>query len=474
MSPIKRLFFIILIACLVCMATAIGAMGPGGVSETPTKEAAQAPTPAKGGGGGSKSVDFEKLIKTLQDAKKSKPAKFEELQKLLYIKPFTTEEYDANLPMALSVEGNISNLSRNDNIKIFAYVENPNPIEIRRALYLYLEALEPGEKSFREVNLVPQIIQVNEYEPTEDNRNYTTRVFPDLTSFNYLKKPGLVLLRLKASDGVYELYSDNKTITITNNLPMLSGFKIVAPDQPRYNDPIEYISNATDVDGDMVNVTLHILDDRGKEERTNVTQVVKPGDKVVFIANQYGFFNKDDAGKNFTYYYSYGDGIAVNRTNTMFGPNLRKNIALWVEERPLVVPEEESQYWWQDYNFSVNMKNQDPGVARVSVSLFTDTEAHPWKIVDTKDVEVGQELRPVYFNIKPFDVLDAGKNFSFKFKYSELDQREKDSVNMRWIKPINEKLLKYDIASFPIVINLFGIMFAAVLCGILIERRFYR
>jgi hypothetical protein len=473
MSPFKSVLALILIGIyLFSIATVAqqGEVGPGG-APSESKEPS-APT-TSGGGGGRRTVDFDNLIKTLQDAKKNKPAKFEELQKLLYVKPFVTEEYDSDLPMALAVEGNISNLSKNDNIKVFGYVENPNPIEIRRALYLYLQALEPGEKSFRQVNLVPQIIQVNEYEQSNDKRNYSTRVFPDLTSFNYLKRPGVVLLRMKASDGVYDLYSGNTTINVTNNPPLLSGININAPKEPRYNDPIEYLSNGTDKDGDMINVTLHILDDRNNE-RKNVTQIAKPGEEVVFIANQYGFFNKDDAGKNFTYYYTYGDGMAINQTDTMSGPNLRKSITLWVEEKPLVVPEEESQYWWQNYNFSVNMKNQDPGVARVSVSLFTDTEAHPWKIVATKDVEVGQELKPVYFNVKPFDVLDANKNFSFRFKYSELDQREKDLVEMRWLKPINEKLLKYDIASFPMVINLFGIMFAAILCGILVERRFYR
>ncbi|MCJ7443852.1 MAG: hypothetical protein MUO26_04875 [Methanotrichaceae archaeon] len=472
MSRIRKLIIIFFIVCFFLIVSQGQIAGPGGAPTSESK--GPSVSPAAGGGGGARTVDFDRLFKTLQDAKKNKAVKFEELQKLLYIKPFTTEEYDTELGMALGIEANNNTtLSRNDKVKIFAYVENPNPIEIRRALYLYLEALGPSEKSFRQLNLVPQIIQVNEYSESFDNKNSTVRVFPDINSFDYLKIPGPVVLRLKASDGVYELYSGNKTLNITNIAPNLSGIKIDSPDQPRYNDPIEYVSNVTDLDGDMVNVTLHILDDQ-KRERANTTQVVKPGDKVGFMANQYGFFKKDDAGKNFTYYYTYGDGIAVNQTDIMIGPNLRKSIALWVEEKPLVVPEDESQYWWQNYNFSLNMKNQDPGTARVSVSLFTDTEAHPWKIVDTKDVEVSQELKPVYFNVKPFDVLDASKNFSFRFKYSEMDQREKDSAEMRWAKPINQKLLKYDIASFPLVLNIFGIMLVAILCGIFIERRFYR
>jgi len=474
MSKIKNVTAIIIIAVYIFSIAVVQGQeaGPGGAQIPESKEKSTAGAKAAVGGGGRRTVDFDNLIKTLQDAKNKKPAKFEELQKLLYIKPFTTEEYDANLTMGLGVIGNTT-LNRNDNIKIYAYLENPNPIEIRRAEYLFLEALEPGEKSFRQVNSVPQIIQVNEYVDSGNNINSTTRIFPELTSFSYLKVPGQILLRLKASDGVYELYSNNKTLNITNNPPNLSGFVIEAPSKPRYNDPIAYGANVTDSDGDMVNITLHVLDDRDNEKK-NVTQLVKAGARAVFSANEYGFFNKGDAGKNFTYYYTYGDGVDLNETKRLTGPDLRKSVTLYVEPKPLVVPEDENQYWWQNYNFSVNMKNQDPGIARVSVSLFTDTEAHPWKIVDTKDVDVGQEMNQVYFNVKPFDVLDIGKNFSFKLKYSEFDQDQKDFVEMTWPKAINQKLVKYDLASFPIVLNLCAIISAAILLGIFFERRFYR
>ncbi|MDD1751851.1 MAG: hypothetical protein LUQ38_02025 [Methanotrichaceae archaeon] len=467
MLKIKNVIAIIIIAVYIFSIAVVQGQeqGPGGA---PTSEKGAQGAKAAAGGGGRRTVDFDNLIKTLQDAKNKKPAKFEELQKLLYIKPFTTEEYDANLTMGLGIIGNTT-LNRNDNIKIYAYLENPNPIEIRRAEYLFLEALEPGEKSFRQVNSVPQIIQVNEYEDSGNNVNSTTRIFPELTSFSYLKRPGQVLLRFKASDGVYELYSENKTLNITNNPPNLSGFMIDAPSRPRYNDPISYVANVTDVDGDMVNITLHVLN--GEEK--NATLLVKAGDKAVFKANEYGFFTKDDAGKNFTYYYTYDDGVDANKTERLAGPNLRKSVTLSVA-KPLVVPEDENQYWWQNYNFSVNMKNMEEGIARVSVSLFTDTEAHPWKIVDTKDVDVGQEMNPVYFNVKPFDVLDVGKNFSFKIKYSEFDQDQKDFVQMISPKAINQKLLKYDIASLPIALNLFAILSIAILLGIFFERRFYR
>ena len=76
----------------------------------------------------------------------------------------------------------------------------------------------------------------------------------------------------------------------------------------RYNDPIEYKADIADEDGDLLNVTLHILDEKGSGAKGNETLNMKPG-PVSFKANEYGFFKEADAGKNFTYYYSFDDGI---------------------------------------------------------------------------------------------------------------------------------------------------------------------
>ena len=46
-----------------------------------------------GGGGGSKSVDIDRLLKAVEDAKKNKPAKLEELKTVLWKDPITSEEY---------------------------------------------------------------------------------------------------------------------------------------------------------------------------------------------------------------------------------------------------------------------------------------------------------------------------------------------------------------------------------------------
>jgi hypothetical protein len=424
-----------------------------------------------GGGGGSRQIDMDRIYKALQDGKQQKPQKFEELKKLLYIEPFTTREYNNNLGLSLYFEGN-KTLNRTQQFVIGAYAANHNPIEIRRAVFIRLEELDPGEKDFRQVNAVPQIIQVNEYMQTKDGSNITYRTFPDLTSFAGLEKVGPVVLRLKATDGQYTWTSKNLTLNLINNPPMLTNLSIEAPNPVRYNDPIRYVANVNDIDGDAVNVTLHIMDDRGKE-RANESQVVLPGNEVAFLANQYGFFGKSDSGKNFTYYYSFGDGINITNTTMQLGPRLRKSTAIWVDNAK-VVPEDENQYWWQSYNFSVDMKNQERGDAKVLVTLFTDTPAHPWKAISSKEVTLTSDSEIVSFKARPFDVLDANQSFRFKFTYSEYDQHQKDFIESAGARTIGAKLIKYEMASPMGLANIFVILLASLFAGMLIERRFFR
>lgn len=430
------------------------------------------PTPSQGGGGGgSRQTDFDRILKALQEGKEQKPQKFEQLKKLLYIEPFTTKEYSNKLGLGLDFKGNTT-LNRTQGFVIRAYVVNSNPIEIRRAIYLRLEALLPGENAFSQVNSIPQIIQVNEYQESKDGSNFTFRAFPELTSFKDLKKVGTVVLRLKATDGQYTWTSKNLTLNVTNSPPVLSNQSIEAPNPTRYNDPITYVANVTDENGDAVNVTLHILDDTGSE-RTNATQMVASGQRVNFIASQYGFFNKDDAGKNFTYYYSFGDGINVSVTDIQNGPQLKKNTAIWVG-RPKVTPEDQNQYWWQEYNFSLEMKNQQPEDAQVQVSLYLDTKAHPWRAIASQNVMLSENPRTVFFLVKPFDVLDANQSFRYKFEYSEYDQNQKDHIEQDAQAPLSAKLVRYDTISALGLGNVAAIMLLAFLLGLLLERRFYR
>jgi hypothetical protein len=138
------------------------------------------------------------------------------------------------------------------------------------------------------------------------------------------------------------------------------------------------------------------------------------------------------------------------------------------------VPEDENQYWWQSYNFSADMKNQEQGNVKVLVTLFTDTPAHPWKAVASQEVTLTTEPRPVFFAVKPFDVLDANQTFKFKFTYSEYDQHQRDFIEAAGARNIGAKLIKYEIASPLGLANLFVILLASLLAGMLIERRFYR
>lgn len=427
------------------------------------------PSPAPGSsGGGHRQIDFDKILTALQEGKKVKPQKFEELQKLLYIEPFSTIPYNTDLSLGLSISGN-KTLTRNDNFAVFATIVNPNPIEIRRALYLYLESLEPGNNSFKRVNPIAQIIQVNEYQEVQ-GKNITTRAFPDLTSFGHLTTTGPVVLRLQVSDGQYNWHSENLTLNVTNQPPILDNISIVAPPTPRYNDAILYMANVTDPDRDTVNVTIHILDDRSVE-RKNATQVIVGKGQVSFLGNE--FFGKSDSGKNFTYYYTFGDGIEANETARQSGPNIRKSVSINVE-KPWVTPEDQNQYWWQNYNFSLDMKNQEPGEAKVQVTLFTDTVAHPWKIAASKEVTLTEEPQVIYFNVRPFDVMDTNQTFRYKFKYSETDQHQNDFIQVDWDKALNAKLLKYETASLPGVGSVLAILLFALALAIFMERRFYR
>lgn len=418
--------------------------------------------------GGNKQIDFDKILKALQEGKEKKPEKFEELQTLININDINTAEYNKVPSLGLGITGN-KTLTRNDEFVISAKVVNPNPIEIRRPMYLYLEIQEPRENAFKVINPVAQIIQINEYE-RKDGQNSSYRNFPDLTSFSNLRTVGPVILRLKASDGQYTWYSKNLTLNVTNQEPLISDINISSISKPRYNDAIIYEANITDLDGDNVNVTLHILDEYGRE-KDNSTHIVNGAGQVKFIGNKY--FKKSDAGKSFHYYYTYGDGMATNKTKVQDGPTFRKSVTLFVQN-PTVIPNDHNQFWWDNYNFTVDMKNQDQGEVIARVTLFTNTKAHPWKYVDSKDVVLTPEMQTVWFNKNPFDVSDVNETFAFKFVYSEPDQNDEVYTEVAWDKPINAKLVKYEAISIIGVGNVLLLIALALVLSIFFERRFYR
>ncbi len=257
---------------------------------------------------------------------------------------------------------------------------------------------------------------------------------------------------------------------MTNSLPRMSQFNVTPGGPVRYNDPIEYKANIEDEDGDMLNVTLHILDENGNEIR-NETLNTKPG-PVSFKANEYGFFNEDDAGKNFTYYYSYDDGInstARDPEEPLTGPNLRKGAKLDVD-RLGFVSASENYYWWDRYGFSVRAKNLNPEEYDVSFTLSTRTDDGEWTLVESKTEKIGINPVVVYFNrTKPFLVNDAGKTFYYRIRYSEFDQSGRDSLE-RQGEVLNSKIVPYRIYDGIMVFNLFLMLAVLALLGFFMER----
>ena len=389
-----------------------------------------------GGGGGSRQIDIDRLLKTIQDGKKSKPAKFEELRTLLWKDPITSEEYE--LPTVLMYyKGNNTTVSRNQPLEIITIATNNNPLEMRRMLDLYLEVKEPGSDKYERINSWPEKIQTNEY---SEKTNTTLRIWGMLPSFSYLKNVGVVKVRANVSDGVNKWstasYSGLKppyycelVFNVTNSLPVMSDFDVIHRGLVRYNDPIEYKANIADADGDLLNVTLHILDENGVELK-NETLNMKPG-PVSFKANEYGFFKEADAGKNFTYYYSYDDGIdfiSKDPADPLKGPNIRKGPKLSVDKLGFSSTSE-NYYWWEKYGFNLRAKNLNPEEYDVAFTLSTRTGNNEWNTVETKTVRIGPDPVEVNFNnTKPFQVTDAGETFYYRVKYSEYDQSGKDAM----------------------------------------------
>ncbi|OPY53373.1 MAG: hypothetical protein A4E49_01481 [Methanosaeta sp. PtaU1.Bin112] len=430
-----------------------------------------------GGGGGSKSVDIDRLLKAVEDAKKNKPAKLEELKTVLWKDPITSEEYV--MPTVLMYyKGNNTTVSRNQPLEIITIATNNNPLEMRRMLDLYLEVKEPGSDKYERINSWPEKIQTNEY---DEKTNTTYRIWGMLPSFAYLENVGEVKVRANISDGVNKwsttsykdlmppFYSE-LVFNVTNSLPVMSNFNVTPPGLVRYNDPIEYKADIADADGDLLNVTLHILDENGVELR-NETLNIKPG-PVSFKANEYGFFNEADAGKNFTYYYSYDDGIdfvSKDPVEPLKGPDIRKGPKLSVDKLGFSASSE-NYYWWETYGFNVRAKNLNPEEYDVAFTLSTKTNESEWNTVETKKMRIGPDPVEVYFNdTKPFQVTDAGQTFYYRVKYSEYDQTGKDSMDQKGAR-INAKIVPYSIHSPVMVFNLALMLILILLGGFFIER----
>ncbi len=431
-----------------------------------------------GGGSGSKSVDIDRLLKAVEDAKKNKPAKLEELKTVLWKDPITSEEYV--IPTVLMYyKGNNTTVSRNQPLEIITVATNNNPLEMRRMLDLYLEVEDPGSDGWERINTWPEKIQTNEY---DERTNTTLRIWGMLPSFAYLKNIGEVRVRANISDGVNKWstagysglnppYYSELVFNVTNSLPVMSNFNVTPSGLVRYNDPIEYRADIADADGDLLNVTLHILDENGVELH-NETLNMLPG-PVSFKANEYGFFKEADAGKNFSYYYSYDDGIdfvSKDPVDPLNGPNIKKGPKLYVDKLAFVETSE-NYYWWEKYGFNVRAKNLNPEEYDVTFTLSTRTGNNEWNTVATKKVGIGPDPVEVNFNdTKPFQVTDAGQTFYYKVKYSEYDQGGNDVMEQTGVR-INGKIVPYSIYSPVMILNLVPMLILIIMGSFLIERK---
>ncbi|MGC9514827.1 hypothetical protein [Methanocrinis sp.] len=414
--------------------------------------------------------------------KQEDPDEFEYLKKLLHIPFVPPKNYTA--PTVLIWFPNSTkraNITRNERLDIYAWVKNDNPIEVRSDVYLWLEAKGPGEENFNRVGS-QRVILANEY---SEKSNVTVRDWSDITPFADSKEEGNATFRIWFNDMHSTYYTDSMygkpyhqddyysllELDLVNSPPRADESSIrVEPPRARYNDPIRYESRFVDVDGDMIKVTLHVLDDQGSEF-DNVTQEVKPGTNVTFSASECGLFGEEDAGRNFSYRYTYDDGLDENATEIFPGPFLLPSPKIFVSD-PMVEAADENRYWWQEYRFSLTVKN--PEVNNLRIDLYTSTPSHPNKYQETKTINTSEEAQNVLFDIKPFDVSDADQSFSYRFKYSAPDQNSRVETDSFSGGRINPRIVRYPVYSKTIVTNILVVLLAALVGGIMIERRLYR
>jgi len=421
----------------------------------------------------------------VQDAKKKKPAKLEELKTLLWKDPITSENY--TMPTVLMYyKGNNTTLSRTEPIEVMTVVTNNNPLEMRRMLDIYLEVKDPGSSEFERMNTWPEKIQTNEY---SEKTNTSYRIWGMLPSFSYLKQIGSVRIRANASDGVNKWstasypavkppFYTELIFNVTNSQPEIKNATVVgidknAPGKPvKYTEPISYEADAYDPDGDILNVTLHVMDEKGSFKK-NITQQIKGGTHLSIMDKDWGIFGENDAGHNFTYYYTFDDGIDDGYTEVFSGPIINSTPKLRIIDFK-VVPETANNYWWQQYDFSLKASNQNPEPIDVTISLFTSTPAEKDKLIESKVMTLGSLPQMIQFAEWPFGVSDAGSQFSYYFTLSEdIQGQEGREVRSEKMIALNPRIVRFGIISWP-GLNLLLLLVFSIMVGMFVERRFFR
>jgi len=452
------------------------------------------------GGGGSRSPEIENFIRQVESWKTNYKDRFEYLQKLLYKPAFTSTNYALPDVWLYYPPSNNTTINRTDEITIKTIIQNTNPIEIRRALFLTLEIQEPGENSFKPAKAGVQIIQVNEY---DEKQNTSWRIFPEINSFRFLKRVGEAKLRVRWTDGENTLYSSREysypnlgyypelALNIKNIPPMINNSTMkVDPELARWDDYILYTASLENTaksqdtaaivgkEENPVNVTLHIYNN--SNEIRNLIKPFLPTNEISFSTKDANIFKEEDAGKNFTYRYSCTDGIkgGNNTTWTKFGegPRIRPSPKIRVTDLNASC-DDNNYYWWQGYNFGLRAKSQATEPENLKVDLFIDTSANPEKFIASQTVLVptNDYIDINFKGVHPFEVADCNNTFRYYFRYSAPDQDGRTQSNsMSGSKVIDSKLVRYEIYSWEMILNLLLIIGLSLVSGILLEKKIFR
>ena len=155
----KSICLLIIAALLLSIVPAVAPAGP-----QPASTSSSVSSGGGGGGSSHKQTTIDDLISAVKKAKDDKDRKYEQLRDMLYKEPTTQANY--NLPVVyMYFDGNRTNITRTQPIKIMSYIKDTNPQDsMRRVLWLYLQEKKPGERSYDQISDNPLIIGQNDYE----------------------------------------------------------------------------------------------------------------------------------------------------------------------------------------------------------------------------------------------------------------------------------------------------------------------
>jgi hypothetical protein len=112
--------------------------------------------------------------------------------------------------------------------------------------------------------------------------------------------------------------------------------------------------------------------------------------------------------------------------------------------------------------------------------LITSTPTHPGRTVNSPGnpmklaVNTEDETTFIFNDVKPFDVLDCGKNYSYCFAYDTEDMNGNRQYELVDGGQISPKAISYPFESLPGVGNLLLLLLSCLAMGVLIERSLFR